>query len=56
MLARWSWSVAHCYDAPLKLERHARKRVIRINYYIPVILIDLGNDHVFNSTFVVAVR
>lgn len=55
-MSRRSWSVAYCHDATLKLKRHAGKRVIRINYYIPVILIDLGNDHVFNSTFVVAVR
>lgn len=56
LVSRRSWSVAYRHDATLKLERHTGKRVIRINYYIPVILIDLGNDHIFNSTFVVAVR
>lgn len=56
LVSRWSWSVAYCHDATLKLERHAGKRVIRINYYIPVILIDLGNDHILNSTLIVAVR
>lgn len=56
LMSRWSWSVAYCHDAPLKLQRHSGKRVICIYYHIPVILIDLGNDHVFNPTLVIAVR
>lgn len=51
-----SRSIAYCHDATLELERHAGKRMIRIDYHIPVFLVDLGNDHIFNSTLVVAVR
>ncbi|GEC17710.1 hypothetical protein NWI01_36020 [Nitrobacter winogradskyi] len=56
LMSFWGWSVPYCNDATLKLKRHARKRVIGINYHIPIILIDLGNNHVLYTALVVAVR
>ncbi|YBW38538.1 hypothetical protein ACMYR2_1043 [Nitrobacter sp. TKz-YC01] len=52
----WGWSIPYCHDTTLKLKCHAGKRVIGVNYHIPVILIDLGNNHVLYSALVVAVR
>lgn len=49
-------SISHSHDANLKLERHTSERVIGINHHIPVILIDLGNHHIFDTTLIITMR
>ena len=55
-MPRWGWSVSHRHDTTLKLQRHARERVIGINHHVTVILIDLCDYHVLDPALVVAMR
>lgn len=50
------WSISHSDNANLKLQRHAGEWVIRINHDVPVILVDLSNHHILDTTLIVTVR